>query len=187
MPSSINSEQHNHQAGSPIFIHSSWRASHTWFWLKFREHSSTICFYEPYHEILAAVTRSWAESLGPDAWDSRHPAAEPYLLEYVPLIRRAGGVRLFVPEIPYRWFLPSAGLLGDLDPKEVRYLALLIRHAERLGRVPVFGFARSLGRIAAIKKQFSGIHIFQHRNLWTQWMSWIEYKKMITLTFFANC
>jgi hypothetical protein len=84
---------------SPIFLHSSWRASHTWFWLKFREHSSAVCFYEPFHEGLATLTRSEALSRGPNSWNSRHPAAEPYLLEFIPLIRKAGGVRLFVPAI----------------------------------------------------------------------------------------
>ena len=162
---------------SPIFLHSSWRASHTWFWLKFRKHPATVCFYEPFHESLGTLTRSEAESRYPDSWNSRHPSTEPYLLEFIPLIRKAGGVRLFVPEISYRWFLPVGGHTGNLHPEEIKYLALLIRHADRLRRTPVFGFTRSLGRLPAIKKQFPGIHIFQHRNLWTQWMSWIDYKK----------
>ena len=169
-------EQHQ-QAAFPIFIHSSWRASHTWFWLKFRGHPSTVCFYEPFHESLATLTRSEGLSLGRHSWNSRHPAGEPYYLEFVPLIRKAGGVRLFVPEISYRWFLPDGGPTGDLHPEEVRYLALLIRHAEHLGRIPVFGFTRSLGRLIAIKNKFLGIHIFQYRNLWTQWMSMIAYKQ----------
>jgi hypothetical protein len=170
------SEQHQPGA-SPIFIHSSWRASHTWFWLKFRCHSSTVCFYEPFHESLATLTRSEALSLGRHSWNSRHPASEPYYLEFVPLIRKAGGVRLFVPELSYRWFLPVGGPAGDLRPEEVRYLALLMRHAEHLRRIPVFGFTRSLGRLVAIKNKFRGIHIFQSRNLWTQWMSVISYRR----------
>jgi len=43
--------------------------------------------------------------------------------------------------------------------------------------MPIFGFTRSLGRMAAIKKQFSGIHIFEYRNLWTQWLSWLDHKE----------
>ncbi len=178
-------EQHQ-QAASPIFIHSSWRASHTWFWLKFRCHASTVCFYEPFHESLATLTRSEALSLGRHSWNSRHPAGEPYYLEFVPLIRKAGGVRLFVPEISYRWFLPVGGPTGDLHPEEVRYLALLIRHAEHLRRIPVFGFTRSLGRLVAIKNKFLGIHIFQSRNLWTQWMSVVSYKRASFNYFFEK-
>src|SRR5215471_4862522 len=174
------------QVAPPIFIHSSWRAAHTWFWLKFREQPSTLCFYEPFHECLATLTRSEALSLGPSSWNSRHPAGEPYYREFVPLIRKAGGVRLFAPEIPYRWFLPAGGPTGDLHPQETRYLALLIRHAERLRRVPVFGFTRSLGRLAAIKHQFPGTHIFQYRNLWTQWVSLIEHRQNGNKYFFPR-
>lgn len=167
----------NPLAALPIFIHSSWRASHTWFWLKFRAHPSTLCFYEPFHESLATLTRSDALSLGPNSWDSRHPGDEPYFREFVPLIRKAGGVRLFVPQVPYRWFLPVDGPTGHLRREEIKYLALLVRHAERLRRIPVFGFTRSLGRLAAIKNQFPGIHIFQYRNVWTQWISLIGHKQ----------
>jgi len=45
-----------------------------------------------------------------------------------------GGVRLFVPDISYRWFLPSGGPFGDLRLQEIKHLALLLRHAGRLGR-----------------------------------------------------
>lgn len=66
---------------------------------------------------------------------------------------------------------------GDLRPQEIKYIALLIRHANRLGKLPVFGFCRSVGRLPGLKKQFSGIHIFQYRNLWTQWMSILRHKR----------
>jgi hypothetical protein len=45
--------EQNHEAASEIFLRSSWRASHTWFWLKFRELSSTVSFYDPVHQSLA--------------------------------------------------------------------------------------------------------------------------------------
>ena len=171
------SSKRNPQVALPIFIHSNWRVSHTWFWLKFREHQSTLCFYEPFHERLQTLTRSEACSLGPNSWNSGHPPTESYFREFVPLIRKAGGVRLFVPEISYGWFLPADGLTGDLRAEEIKYLALLIRHARRLRRIPVFGFARSLGRLAAIKNRFPGVHIFQYRNLWTQWVSLIDQRQ----------
>ena len=161
----------------PIFIHSSWRVSHTWFWLKFRHEPSTICFYEPFHEHLATVTRSEALTVVPESWDSGHPHGQPYFLEFLPLIRKASGVRLFVPEIAYEWFIPIKGFAGHLRPEEAKYLALLVRHANRRQKIPVFGFCRSLGRLLAIKSQFPGFHIFQYRNPWTQWMSFLYHKK----------
>jgi tetratricopeptide (TPR) repeat protein len=179
----------------PIFIHSSWRVSHTWFWLKFRHEPSTVCFYEPFHERLATLTRSEALTVVPESWDSGHPRGQPYFLEFLPLIRNASGVRLFVPEIPYQWFIPIKGFAGHLRPEETKYLALLVRHANRRQKIPVFGFSRSLGRLLAIKKQFPGFHIFQYRNPWTQWISFLYHgkernsyfiEKMLTLMFGAE-
>jgi hypothetical protein len=162
---------------APIFIHSSWRVSHTWFWLKFRKNASTVCFYEPFHEKLATVTRSEAVTLGQHSWNSGHPASDPYFLEFLPLIRRAGGVRLFPPEISYEWFMPVGGPTGELRGHEIRYLSLLMRRTHRLRKIPVLGFARSLGRLTALKKQFSGLHIFLYRNVWTQWLSFLDQKR----------
>ena len=96
------------------------------------------------------------EFLLPGLGTSGHPGSEPYFREFLPLIRKAGGVRLFVPEIPYRWFIPVGGVGGRLRPEEQKYLALLLRRASRCRKIPVFGFSRSLARLAAIKKQFSG-------------------------------
>jgi hypothetical protein len=158
----------------PVFIHSSWRTSSTWFWLKFREKTSTLCYYEPFHEILTTLTRDRAQSIGPASWtESRHPPGGPYFLEFRPLIRRAGGVRLYTPEIAYEWFMPEGGVAGNLRPPEARYVGLLLRHAGRHGKIPVFGFTRSLGRLAALKRRFGGVHIFLYRNLWTQWASYV--------------
>ena len=114
----------NQPSRPPIFIHSSWRASHTWFWQQFRAHQSTLCFYEPFHETLVTLTRSQALSVGPNSWDSGHPAGEPYRIEFVPLIRRAGGVRLITPEMSYQWFFPIGGVTGDLNREEALFALL---------------------------------------------------------------
>jgi hypothetical protein len=163
-------------AAAPIFLHSSWRTASTWFWLKFRGKPSTLCYYEPFHEALATLTREQAQTMGPGNWtvgESRHPDGAPYFLEFRPLLRRAGGVRLYRPEIAYDWFVPMGGLAGELRPQEHRYVGLLLRHACRRGKVAVFGFTRSLGRLAALKRRFGGTHIFLYRNLWTQWASYV--------------
>jgi hypothetical protein len=175
--SAIRHDAGEGHGGMAIFIHSSWRVSHTWFWLKFRENPATICFNEPFHEGLATITRSTVGTFSPRSWDSGHPQSEPYFQEFLPLIRKAGGVRLFAPETPYRWFIPVGGVGGRLRAEEQKYLALLLRHASRCRRIPVFGFSRSLARLAAIKKQFSGFHIFQYRNWWTQWLSFLAQQR----------
>ena len=77
----------------PIFIHSSWRTSSTWFWSKFRQLPETLAFYEPLTMFLNTITRAQALAYDHDAWGSGHSATDPYFLEFVPLIRRTGGVQ----------------------------------------------------------------------------------------------
>src|SRR5277367_595633 len=85
-------------ANSPFFIHSSWRTGKTWFSLLFRHFPEVTCFYEPYNEVLATLTTAESVRLGPQSWESGHPSSVSYWREYIPLIRKSGGVRLFRPE-----------------------------------------------------------------------------------------
>lgn len=158
--------------GRPVFIHSSWRTSSTWFWLKFRENPATLCFYEPLNESLARLTREQAGQHGPQSWRSGHPSSLPYYIEFLPLIRRSGGARLFAPAMAFDWFVPEGGIGGQLRLEERRYLALLLRQAARRDKVAVLGFTRSLGRLAAMKREFAGTHVFLYRNLWAHWASY---------------
>lgn len=168
-----------------IFIHSSWRTSSTWFWQKFRTPPTTLCFYEPFNIQLSSISREMAATLNPKSWQlssgtpaaSGHPGASPYYAEFGPLIRRSGGARLYRREMDAEWFLPVGGLRGYLRGAELRYLALLLRLAERNGRTAVLGFTRSLGRLFPMKAHFPGVHIFLRRNLWTQWVSFLDQKR----------
>src|SRR5262245_24895950 len=80
-----------------VFIHSAHRASSTWFWSKFRDLSSTQCYYEPFNFSLQWITSEKASWLGGDSWDSRHAPTKPYYQEYAPLIKPTGGVDRFDP------------------------------------------------------------------------------------------
>ena len=159
-------------ATPPCFIHSSWRTGKTWFSLLFRHFPEVTCYYEPFHELLSTLTPTLAVQLDPGSWKSGHPSRVSYWREYIALLRRTGGVRLFNPSMSYEWFVPIGGVTGDLKLAEVRYLAFLIRQAQRRHQIPVLGFARSLGRVQAIKKHFPGNHIVLIRNLWSQWASY---------------
>jgi hypothetical protein len=160
-----------------IFIHSAPRTSSTWFWAKLRDLPSTCCYYEPFNEELEWLSRDRAATIGAATWDSHHPPTDPYYLEYIPLLRKSGGARLFDSAMTLQWFMPLGGLRGDLRKSEKKYLALLLRHADRAGKLPVFGFTRTLGRLWPIKNSFGGFHIFLHRNLWKQWISFLYYKQ----------
>jgi hypothetical protein len=136
-----------------------------------------MCFYEPFNEALEGITPAYALSQGFRSWNSRHPRADPYWVEYLPLIRKSGGIRLFDRRMPFTWFIPIGGLQGELRLHEKRYLALLVRYAQRHDRIPVLGLNGSLGRLGAIKNALGGLNIFQYRNLWKQWISYLSYKR----------
>jgi hypothetical protein len=160
-----------------VFLHSSFRASSTWFWSKFRSFAETECYREVLGEDVATITTEkvfWADAEG---WDSRHPSRDPYYLEYLPLIHPNGGVQFFDPAMPMDWFFPIGGLRGELREAEIRYLSLLVDHARQRNKVPVFGGTNSLGRLWSIKNSFGGFHVFLHRNLWKQWLSYLYYRR----------
>jgi glycosyltransferase involved in cell wall biosynthesis len=169
-----------------VFIHAAPRTSSTWFWLKFRELPSTLCYYEPFNYALNWMTPARAESLGGDSWESRHPKANPYYREYRPLLRKANGVEHFQQAMTMQWYLPQGGLRGELRPAEKDYLSLLIEHAKEAEKTAVFGDCWSLGRIWAIKQAYDGVHIFQYRNLWQQWLSYLSYKRRGSQTFYLS-
>jgi protein YibB len=160
-----------------IFIHSSWRTSSTWFWDKFRQFPQTACYYEPFNEDLLTITPDQAASAGYDSWDSRHPPGNPYYPQYLPLIQATGGVRSFDRSMSLDWFTPIGGLRGTLRHAELKYLNLLIDRACETGKIPVFGDTRSLGRLWPVKNSFGGLHVFLHRNLWKQWLSYLYYAR----------
>ena len=167
-----------------VFIHSSWRTSSTWVWLKFRQLPETMSYYEPFHGLLARRSRADAQSLDYRSWDSNHPPGDPYGLEYLPLIRDTGGVPFAEPAMAFKWFVPLGGVRGELRNSERQYLGFLIRYAELCGKVPVFGDTRTLGRLWAIKNNFGGYHVFLYRNLWQQWASYLYYKRSDNFYFY---
>jgi glycosyltransferase involved in cell wall biosynthesis/tetratricopeptide (TPR) repeat protein len=162
-----------------IFIHAAPRTSSTWFWSKFREHPATLCYFEPFDFATGkqSIRRDQAPEWSRADWPSRHPPTPPYFEEYTPLIRDSGGVELFDPAMTAQWFIPVGGLRGELRPSEKEYLSLLLRHADEADKIPVFKDTASLGRCWTIREAFGGVHIFQYRNLWQQWLSYLSYHR----------
>ena len=185
-PKRAASPQIKQRTAPPVFIHAAPRTSSTWFWSKFRAVPSTLCYYEPFNDKLVWLTPDRANTLKHNSWESRHTPTDPYYREYGPLIQKTNGVELFDPAMAFQWFIPEGGLRGELRPREKDYLSLLIRHANKVGKTPVFGGWRSLGRVWAIKQAFGGFNIFQYRNLWQQWLSMVSYKRGGSLTFYVS-
>jgi uncharacterized coiled-coil DUF342 family protein len=157
-----------------IFLHSSFRVSSTWLWSRFRRADRVVAYCEVFNERLATIARTELNTLGHDAWYSKHPAGAGYFLEFLPLIQDGGGVSKFDPAMAFDRFIPADGVRGRLGEAEQVYLASLIGRAEALDRIPVLSETRSLGRLRAIKAEFPGLHILIYRNLFQQWCSYSE-------------
>lgn len=157
---------------SPIFVHSSFRTSSTWFWGKLRVTPHTTAYYEIFNEGLAGLGVRQLSRLDYRLWDSRHPSGAPYFLEFLPLLQEGGGIAGFSEHMALDSFLPPDGLDGLLPEAERSYVGRLIANAHASGTIPVLCCTRSLGRARALRKAFGGRTVFCHRNLFHQWASY---------------
>jgi hypothetical protein len=157
-----------------IFIHSSFRTASTYLWSCLRRSPRTLAYYEIFNETLATVAPTTLASSSPDGWYSKHPSGAPYFLEFLPLTREGGGVEGFEPAMSYARFIPDDGPGGVISEAERAYVARLIDHAERRGKIPVLTATRSLGRFAGLKAAFPGLHVLLYRNLFQQWCSFTD-------------
>lgn len=157
----------------PIFIHSSFRTSSTWFWNEFRICNGVMGFCEIFHEALATMKPEEVALHHPGAWRSNHPAGvAPYFAEFAPLMRPEGGVEGYDPAMAFDRFIPTDGLDGDIGADEAAYVERLINLAAAAGKRAAPSCTRMLGRVAGLKRRFGGAHIFLHRNLFQQWLSY---------------
>jgi len=119
--------------------------------------------------------------MGPKNWGtfpSRHPETSPYFLEFLPLIKYTGGLDGYDRSMAFDRFIPNGGLQMDLSRQEFAYVKRLVEVAQCRGQVPVLTCARTLGRIAGLKRAFGGSHIFLHRNLYQQWNSYSSQQRL---------
>ncbi|MGB8277354.1 MAG: hypothetical protein WCF20_05390 [Methylovirgula sp.] len=157
-----------------IFLHSSFRTSSTWLWTQFRSNDQVVAYYEIFNERLATITPVELMREKPENWASNHPAGPPYFLEFLPLLKEAGGVEKYDASMAFDMFIPAEGIGGALSQSESLYLASLVDHAERMGKIPLLSCTRSLGRLRAIKAAVPGFHILIYRNLFQQWCSYVD-------------
>jgi hypothetical protein len=157
-----------------FFVHSGFRTSSTWLWLKLRQVDGVRAYYEPFNELLASMSKFEAGSLNPGTWNSHHPTSDPYFLEFIDLINEQGGIKNYQTEMSFEGYIPINGVDGDLSAYEEDYISLLIGSAHEAGRRPALCAVRSLGRSRAIHKKFGGTHLLLTRNLHEQWCSFSE-------------
>jgi hypothetical protein len=155
----------------PIFVHAWFRSGSTYIWGKLRKCENLICYYEPFHEVLAepSLLEQIENNHTPleTSLSLRHPVEDRhYFFEYQRLLRES---RLhFVPELSYdHYFLAE----DEQDPERFKYIDTLIAFASEEARSPVFCFCRSQMRSAWIKRQFKGTHVAQIREPLSQYRS----------------
>jgi len=158
-------------AQEAIFLHSSWRASSTYVWAKFRQRPDTYCYFEPLNEHLLTLTAEIIDRFVPWSF-ANHPALEaPYLEEYRPLIGPGGGIPGFPAHLTFGRYCATS---NDSLPELEAYLADLARLATRLGRRPVYGFVRTDLRVGWFRARMPGTHIFIRREPRRQFLSMLR-------------
>jgi hypothetical protein len=157
------------EAPLPIWVHSSFRASSTWFWSRFRRNPHALAYQEVFNEGLATLTPEKAAAISYRDWDSRHPPSAPYFLEYAPFLSK--GWPKFDESIAYRCFIPKSPD-RSITSAEATHVQSLLEKAWALRRTPVLTAVRSLGRVYGLRRRFGGYHILLHRNLFRQWCSY---------------
>ncbi len=112
----------------PVFFHSMWRTSSTWFFSLFRQHDGYLTFYEPLNEQLIDLDSALRQADGPEP---SHPDLDrPYFDEYAGL--QQGGH----PQGFDLYFSYLQRLLPGFDADCRTYLGNLIEHAQASGKRP---------------------------------------------------
>ncbi|WP_118178473.1 hypothetical protein [Paraburkholderia phosphatilytica] len=155
-----------------VFLHTGYRTAGTWLWSCFRRLDEVAAWYEPLHEMLATIDHAKIATSTADSWRSGHPALDaPYFAEFSRFLR-PGGVGI----AGYEARFAIDRLDGEAEPEDAAaikaYVRTLIAASEHDGRMPVFKFCRSLGRLPWFHRTFAdAAHIVVLKNPVSQWQS----------------
>jgi hypothetical protein len=179
---SLSTGTSSHAGAHAVFLHTGYRTAGTWLWSCFRKLDNVTAYYEPLHEMLATIDAAKLASSTADSWHSGHPSLDmPYFQEFAHLLRadsKAGGVggapgAVGIPGYERRFAVDRFdGQTPDGAQQMQDYLRGLIQAAHQQGRVPVFKFCRSLGRMRWFRAAFpEAAHIVVEKNPISQWQS----------------
>jgi len=157
-------------AAEPIFLHSLFRAAGALLLSRFRALGLRLtCYREPFNEALIVLNdpkrhQKLLESR-PCAAQGSVSRARPEFYEYWVCRQPLSG--LFRDRFAYQQYF--VGDSGQLPPQQALYLSTLLTHAA--GR-PVLQCCRSSGRLAALRRQYGGAHVYVWREPRAQWWSY---------------
>lgn len=152
---------------SSIFIHSLFRSGSTYLFKVFRRNSTKYwCYQEALHEFVAA-NRNNPDSLlkigSDDVKKYRHPPLDSAYWSELAAVWPAW------KEIIRDDFIYEDYFAKGNEEAGGEYWACLSSAAKCR---PVFQECRTAGRIAALKTQLGGFHVYLWRNPWDQWWSY---------------
>lgn len=153
-----------------VFLHTGWRSAGTWIWSRLRELDTVTGFYEPLSGVLADLSFADVSDLRPTLTSGHPPLDSPYFDEYRPFLQeRARGVAGYRKQFNIDRFASAP----DADFPVLRaYLQELFEHTAAQGRVPVFKFCRSSGRLPWLRQAFTQVmHVGVLRNPASQFAS----------------
>lgn len=153
-----------------IFLHTGWRSAGTWIWSRLRALDSVTGFYEPFSNVLADLSLADVSASRPTLTSGHPPLAAPYFEEYRPFLQEgARGVAGYRK----RFGTDRFSTAPDAEfPALQAYLRNLCERATEQGRVPVFKFCRSSGRLPWLKSAFpQAMHAAVLRNPASQFAS----------------
>jgi hypothetical protein len=152
----------------PIFVHSLFRSSSTyWFHAFRRSEAGYYCYQEPLHEYALAAQSDPNKLLFRSERDflaNHHPLLDRgYLAELHGVWPHVG--HLLTSDAIYADFFSQ-----DTDQPSLVYWKALCEASHTKGR-PVVHECRSWGRMGTIKRHLGGLHLYLVRNPWDQWWS----------------
>ncbi|MGF6649896.1 hypothetical protein OKW34_000458 [Paraburkholderia youngii] len=168
--SSANDAARNTPLKQAVFLHTGWRSAGTWVWSRLRELQGAAGFYEPLSNVLADLKLADVPASRPTLTSGHPPLAAPYFDEYRPFLREdARGVAGY----DRRFSLDRFTREPDATFASLRaYLRALSAHTIEQGRVPVFKFCRTGGRLPWLKRAFAeALHVGVLRNPASQFAS----------------
>ena len=153
-----------------VFLHTGWRSAGTWVWSRLRALEPVTGFYEPLSNVLADLSVADVAASRPTLTSGHPPLAAPYFDEYRPFLQEgARGV------VGYRkrFGIDRFATVPDSEfPALQAYLRNLCERTAEQGRVPVFKFCRSSGRLPWLKHAFAqAMHVGVLRNPASQFAS----------------
>jgi hypothetical protein len=157
-------------ARQAVFLHTGWRSAGTWVWSRLRELDAVTGFYEPLSNVLADLSLADVSASRPTLTSGHPPLAAPYFEEYRPFLQDgARGVAGYRKHFSLDRF---ASVPDTEFPALQAYLNSLCVHTVEQGRVPVFKFCRSSGRLPWLKQAFpAAMHVGVLRNPASQFAS----------------